>query len=546
MIPSRKGTLMPDNPPEPGEQIPQAGGVPPGPPASGPQPSTSSGGKTDIVSLIIGIGFWVIIIGFVIQRWYFSENSDLMLNVRTSPLAASGIVTYQGGPVSGRVQIAIEDTSGHYLASKVVDVKDGAFNADLPEAQVPDGTPLRVTASFKGQAPRHWWEWFGDQEALQGTATRYLNSTAPPSMWWGAGVGVVLLLLTFLFTGPLSPWKARLLFGVSYVLTFSACLIPILLSVSVSRSSYLRSLMQESSVGILEATTATLTDPQWLVNLGGAVVFQPATVAPGPATPNPAPTQPVADKAGATAPTPGPQGNAGNTPPGAAATQPAPIPAGAQPTEPAKQADQKKSEPPPQDKAAASDAKTPQYPVLKGGLAIPLYVMILAMLGAAINMTRKVPEIQAESDAPEEPTPQGALRAFAFWLRPDSRSVESRQTEIKRRLIETYLYFLSAPFLVIAVYYLLQVVATSVTQPTLVVVAFGTGLMSNTAVEAIITFADGILENVKKNSSSGSGGARGSSTSSTTSLSALRSTPAASAPAAPSAPVAPPSSPKQP
>jgi hypothetical protein len=64
------------------------------------------------------------------------------------------------------------------------------------------------------------------------------------------------------------------------------------------------------------------------------------------------------------------------------------------------------------------------------------------------------------------------------------------------------MYLLSAPFLAITVYYLLQVVAESVAGPVLVLMAFATGLISDTIVSWIIEFARKTL----KGDSEGNGG----------------------------------------
>jgi hypothetical protein len=124
-------------------------------------------------------------------------------------------------------------------------------------------------------------------------------------------------------------------------------------------------------------------------------------------------------------------------------------------------------------------------------LAIPLYVIILAILGAGINMTRMVPEIQKTFDAASisvRPT------LSLLFFRPAAETEISDPTRIRKELIETYMYFLSAPFLALAVYYLLQVIANSVSEPAMVVVSFATGLMSNTVVGSIVAFADKILK----------------------------------------------------
>jgi hypothetical protein len=52
------------------------------------------------------------------------------------------------------------------------------------------------------------------------------------------------------------------------------------------------------------------------------------------------------------------------------------------------------------------------------------------------------------------------------------------------------MYFAAAPFLGVAVYYLLRIVATDVTQPALVIASFGTGLISDKIVAKVIEIAE--------------------------------------------------------
>jgi hypothetical protein len=72
---------------------------------------------------------------------------------------------------------------------------------------------------------------------------------------------------------------------------------------------------------------------------------------------------------------------------------------------------------------------------------------------------------------------------------------------IRKELVENYMYLLSAPFLAVAVYYLLRILTTNgeVSQPILVLMAFATGLTSDTMVKAIIDFAKEKLERSKPN-----------------------------------------------
>jgi hypothetical protein len=163
---------------------------------------------------------------------------------------------------------------------------------------------------------------------------------------------------------------------------------------------------------------------------------------------------------------------------------------------------------------------------ISGGVVVPFYVVLLAMFGAGINMTRRVPEIQ-ETYRSVLPTQQpgfvtqtlrvnslGAVRpsghmrtdgnpaatvtqapasaaASAVPRNKDAGTLNDKPTvdALRRDLIANYMYLLSAPFLAIAVYYLLLVLATEVSQPVLVVMAFATGLTADSIIAGIIGFA---------------------------------------------------------
>lgn len=90
--------------------------------------------------------------------------------------------------------------------------------------------------------------------------------------------------------------------------------------------------------------------------------------------------------------------------------------------------------------------------------------------------------------------------ARIFEVRPPAVSVDqaTHAFGIREELIRNYMYLLSAPFLAIAIYYLLQIIATQVSQPVLVVMAFVTGLASELIVASILAFADRTLEALPK------------------------------------------------
>jgi hypothetical protein len=220
-------------------------------------------------------------------------------------------------------------------------------------------------------------------------------------------------------------------------------------------------------VGLIKGTARGIQSPQWLVNLGGAV----------------SPRQPASDK-----PSPAPAQNAdGNAPAPspAASASPRPTPS----STPNPRADELR--------------QVAGYPSVQGGLAVPFYVLILAMLGAGINMTKKVPDIQKRHDIEALPDDSQSMMSAALKA-PVTALVSSRSrvnTEegtvavsgIRKDLIDTYMGLISAPFLAIAVYYLLQVIATKIAEPVLVLVAFATGFISDSIVTAITQLASEMI-----------------------------------------------------
>jgi hypothetical protein len=384
------------------------------------------------------------------------------------PLLVSGAVTHEGEALAeGTVQLTVMDAMAHkYIGSETLAVGPGGRFSTDPARPLATGVKtrkLQVRANFFGRTraaePK-------DRKPLVASETVYVNFT--PTFGPGARliVGcltVPFLLLIFLFTGPLTKAKARLLFMITYGVTLFSCLIPIALTFWISRNPDLVEVMEQAPVGLLKGIGKGMENPQWLVNIGGAVVTprmleersdgpnknKPPTEAPGEAL---APVVPA---------TPTPAANTAGQGPSADASS--------------------------------------NFSQVKGGLAIPLFVIMLAMLGAGINMTRKVPEIQKDYDSVAI-TWDAAVRApIAVLLGSAGERVgQGVAATIRKDLIETYMYFLSAPFLAIAVYYLLQVIATSVAEPVLVVIAFATGLMSNTVIGSIIAFADATLKKVQQ------------------------------------------------
>jgi hypothetical protein len=169
----------------------------------------------------------------------------------------------------------------------------------------------------------------------------------------------------------------------------------------------------------------------------------------------------------------------------------------------------------------------PDVVVVKGGLIIPLYVILLSVIGGAINMTRKVPrfqEEQEESEAARETRLVGKVRralgnplnraTVAISLpeatnaadRPLQGTPESNPTsdpsasvlmstgqeDWRTGLLNQYMFLISAPFLGIATYYML--IGLDITKvPVIVLVAFSVGLISEPILRTITETAALIL-----------------------------------------------------
>jgi hypothetical protein len=133
---------------------------------------------------------------------------------------------------------------------------------------------------------------------------------------------------------------------------------------------------------------------------------------------------------------------------------------------------------------------------VEGGLAVPFYVVLLALAGAGINLVRRVPEIQEEyrSSVP-------LSRPFPAWLhRPPADDPlgddeqRRRISAFRRALVQNIVYLLAAPFLAMAVYYLLQSIAAEPSRPLVVVIAFLTGLIADSLIGGIFRFAEHALK----------------------------------------------------
>lgn len=425
-------------------------------------------------------GFWVAIFWLLVViaglGWYFYEaEADVLLDVATQPELVNGAVAFAGVPLAnGVVRVVVFDAgTRRYLAgmSLPVDAAGRFTSQGLPRFAVEENShppdagkvrSLRVTASYYGTR-------FADKakdkaappKAVTGESTLYINSSPPLGpifVWSMTTVALVLLVLQlWVFTGDLGQRKARTLFVLMYFFTFWALALPLVLSLIVAQNKYLVDSMENSPLGLVKARTAALAETQWLINIGGTV--KPPSIGQRVEVDAKRVADAVAKVAAAVA--------------GASAVSVAPA----------------------ETIAVIEDTGV----TIQGGVTVPFFMVLLAVFGAGINMTLKVPAIQREyedvlSKARSTPlvNPLMPWRLFSQTPAPATQVVVQSDTagDIRRRLIENYMYLLSAPLLVIAMYYLLQVMAAQVTQPVLVLMALATGLVSKAVIGGIIKFAE--------------------------------------------------------
>ncbi|HEX2829729.1 MAG TPA: hypothetical protein VHP37_25510 [Burkholderiales bacterium] len=383
-------------------------------------------------------------------------------------LDVAGRATMQGEPLqAGVVRLTVEDViSQYYLGGDVLEIRPGErFEATL--ALSPDARGFRsssVTVRAEVTGPHRGRTVSGKTELNIGYPRSFSHAVA----WSLAGVAVVLVIvLICLFTGTIGPSKQRGLYMAMYTLVFASLAVPVVVSTMILQSSYLISIMEKAPVGLVRATSASSkSEPQWFINIGGIVTQRDETST----SPRPRDAKPAAREAEK----------------GAVPVEGEAVRAAAKAVE-ARPAETRATNP------LEISTSSRSSPYIEGGLAVPFYVVLLAMFGAGINLTRRVPEIQEEfRDFP-------AARRSSWFMKVVGEPVidEDEQRRytfaFRRALIQNFMYLLSAPFLAMAVYYLLQVVANEPARPILVLVAFATGLIADTLVNRIIRFAEDTL-----------------------------------------------------
>ncbi len=119
---------------------------------------------------------------------------------------------------------------------------------------------------------------------------------------------------------------------------------------------------------------------------------------------------------------------------------------------------------------------------ISGGLVVPLYVVVLAIIGAAVNMTRRVPEYQRQ--------------VYLYTSNLDTPE-SGKQDEISCEDAREFMVFqlmqvLSAPMIAITAYYFIVPNSPTIS----VVLGFFAGFASETILIAMRAVADKLMPNV--------------------------------------------------
>jgi len=357
-----------------------------------------------------------------------------------------GDVSQNGEPVkSGIVRLTVSTNDNQFRQSISLPFQNGHFEADDPAFRTisPD-RHIAITAEVEATG-------------LNETATIYLNMKPPTDRtalgYTLAGATLILAgIFFFAFTGPKTPARNQIAIIFSYVIIAVFLAVPLLaptLLIRVFPGAVCA--MIGAPAGLVNTRTPNQEagQSQWALNIGGyshdphqKVADKPNTEIPGSgiAEKQLTPKKP--------APAEGASGeNSGAIVPAAAsgtssASNPAPTaPQGLGQSAPAISGPNPPSSPPTLAESAAATCEFPDKgsesaaPLVEveGGLVIPLYVIILSVIGGAINMTRKVPAFQGEgeSDFNIGRRPIALLGAAARSLLPSGSSGGASEKQLK-------------------------------------------------------------------------------------------------------------------
>jgi len=537
--------------------------------------------------------------GVVSLSAYFVDDAGAPVspdspNYAKSHIKIIGDVSQSGQLVkNGSVRLTISSTeNGLFQQSVYIAYQNGHFETEDPAFRsIRPGKPTEIKAEAMATG-------------LNATATIHLNTEAPEgnaAFEYGLSAAAVVLIAVFCwaFTGRRTALKNRAAIIFSYLIIAICLAVPILAApIMLYKFPSLLYAMIGSPAGLVN--THTLNEPegetQWALNIGG-YSYQ-ATAKPAETSGNKKAAQgTIAEKstgdskAGAGAGTHGATGN----PSSSSNTTQAPSPNPSKSADAANPPNAAPSSPSPTLAEVPVSSKSESVaPVVEvqGGLVIPLYVIILSVIGGAINMTRKVPGFQKEGEesdfnlarpisrvgaavinrftrapvgsgdaatppatpgpaAPASPTatakPEESLEqqaqaideqlvplvtaqlqrngetdatlaqiqtlvskmqdvyssrksnepilkfaSFEDWAASHPRLRELLRGGWRVELLNQYMYLISAPFLAIVIYYILDLLGLS-KQGVVVVLSFSVGLVSERIVSWILGIATGYL-----------------------------------------------------
>jgi hypothetical protein len=342
--------------------------------------------------------------GVVSLSAYFVDDAGAPVspdsrNYEKSHIKIIGDVSQSGQLVkNGSVRLTISSTeNGLFQQSVYIPFQNGHFETEDPAFRsIRPGKPTEIKAEAIATG-------------LNATATIHLNSEAPEgnaSFEYGLSAAAVVLIAVFCwaFTGRRTALKNRTAIIFSYLIIAICLAVPILAApIMLYKFPSLLYAMIGSPAGLVN--THTLNEPQgetqWALNIGG-YSYQAAKPAETSGSKKAAQGT-IAEKstgdskAGAGAGTPGATGSTSSS----SNTTPGPSPNPSKSAEGANPPNTAPSSPSPIPAEVPVSSKSESVaPVVEvqGGLVIPLYVIILSVIGGAINMTRKVPGFQKEGE----------------------------------------------------------------------------------------------------------------------------------------------------
>lgn len=120
----------------------------------------------------------------------------------------------------------------------------------------------------------------------------------------------------------------------------------------------------------------------------------------------------------------------------------------------------------------------PVYTV-SGGLVMPLYIVLVAMIGGAISLSRRIPEIQKRSE-PDFPGTSDQTRLILC--------------EAREQVVFQIMQLIAAPFIAICSFAMFEPKST----PTAIALAFGSGFASETILLMIRGIVEGLRPGIPK------------------------------------------------